>query len=81
MSTSKYRTVCNCSHHKDSHFEKKYGCLAARCDCSKYIDALGIERPAPDPEVVTSAPPAVPRDDGPDYYYDYADYGPPSSYQ
>lgn len=61
----KYRTICTCSHDKASHYEQTYGCLAARCSCSKYVDELGPKPKAvEEPEVVTRE----------DIHYAYGDY-------
>lgn len=34
------RTVCHCEHDVDTHFERSGACLASRCDCPHYRDAL-----------------------------------------
>jgi hypothetical protein len=32
------REVCKCGHDIDTHHERGYSCLAARCDCPRFRD-------------------------------------------
>lgn len=81
-----HRDECSCGHAKESHYEKKYGCLASRCDCSKYVNAHKTSGAVSSPDKTSAAEaphpqhPAAGWHNDVDYYYEfYIDdsYGPP----
>lgn len=44
--TASELAMCHCGHHLETHFDRRYACLAAKCECRRYIDASSPDDPA-----------------------------------